>query len=363
MNTLNQYATVKSKSVQEKTKLGHSQKLQRLIPDYRPHNNKNIHKSWVKNLSSRQFSKSETEILSKRMKFAVAPRKVPVLDFVCGVEQGLKKVAHEYKSSVDLVRSRATQVLSNAKPPKSNLTKDETESFQKLQGYDDIIVLSADKGNCTVVMDKSDYDSKLLVLLNDFATYKIVTKNPNLATEKRLNSFILRSYEGKKFCFDLYKLLRSCDSVLPRIPKIHKPNVPFLPIVSFVGSATYNLSKFLKNVLSPLVGTTEYSVTNSKKFVDLLSSIKIKDFESQVSFDVVSLFTSVPIDLARSVVLKRLSSDCTLVDRTDLCVDDIMKAFDTCIKATFFVYQYINKYLAIQWSLRFRQFLLVWLWK
>ena len=239
----------------------------------------------------------------------MAPRKVPVLDFFCGVEQGLKKGAHDYKSSVDLVRSRVTHVLSNAKPPQSNLTKDETESLKKLQGYDDIIVLSAYKGNCTVVMDKSDHDSKLMVLLNDSATYKIVTKNPNLAIEKRLNSFIWRLYEGKKIRFDLYKLLRSCDSVLPRIyglPKIHKPNVPLRLIVSFVGSATYKLSKVLKNVLSPLVGTTKYSVKNSKEFVDLLSSIKIKVFESQVSFDVVSLFTSVPIDLARSVVLKRL---------------------------------------------------------
>ena len=61
------------------------------------------------------------------MKFAVAPRKVPILDFVCGVEQELKKVAHEYKSSVDLVRPRVMQILPNAKPPKSNLTKDETE--------------------------------------------------------------------------------------------------------------------------------------------------------------------------------------------------------------------------------------------
>ena len=70
----------------------------------------------------------------------------------------------------------------------------------------------------------------------------------------------------------------------------------------------------------------------------MLSSTKIKDIELQVSFDVVSLFTSVPIDLARSVVLKRLSSDCTLVDLTDLCVDDIMNAFDICMEATFFVY-------------------------
>ena len=44
------------------------------------------------------------------------------------------------------------------------------------------------------------------------------------------------------------------------------------------------------------------------------------------------------IGLARSVVLERLSSDYILVDRTDLCVADIMKAFDMSIwRRRFFV--------------------------
>ena len=89
--------------------------------------------------------------------------------------------------------------------------------------------------------------------------------------------------------------------------------------------------------MSPLVGTTKYSVKNSKEFVDLLLHIKIKDFELQVLFDIVSLFTSIPIGLARSVVLERLVSDCNLVDGNDLCVTDITKAFDICMEATFFV--------------------------
>ena len=37
-------------------------------------------------------------------------------------------------------------------------------------------------------------------------------------------------------------------------------------------------------------------------------------------------------------VLKRLSSDCTLVDRTNLRVNDIIKAFDICMEATFYAY-------------------------
>ena len=42
--------------------------------------------------------------------------------------------------------------------------------------------------------------------------------------------------------------------MLPRIyglPKIYKTNVPLRPIVSFVGSATYHLSKCHKCILSP----------------------------------------------------------------------------------------------------------------
>ena len=89
----------------------------------------------------------------------------------------------------------------------------------------------------------------------------------------------------------MYKFLCSTDSVLPRmygLTKIHKPNLPLIPIVSFVGSATYELSKFLKNILSPLVGNTVYTVKNSAEFVELIEKINILDNESQMSFDVVS---------------------------------------------------------------------------
>ena len=48
---------------------------------------------------------------------------------------------------------------------------------------------------------------------------------------------------------------------------------------NFVGSATYQLSKFLKNILSPLVGNTVYTVKNSAEFVELIEKINIHDNE------------------------------------------------------------------------------------
>lgn len=50
------------------------------------------------------------------------------------------------------------------------------------------------------------------------------------------------------------------------LPKIHKPGIPLRPIVSYCTSPLQPLAKFLKCVLSPLVGTTEHHIKNSTEF-------------------------------------------------------------------------------------------------
>ena len=149
--------------------------------------------------------------------------------------------------------------------------------MEELKQYDDIVILNPDKGNNTVVMEKLEYDKILLGLLSDSATYQVILKNPICAFEKRLNCFIWKLYKNDKI-FYLYKTLGRTDLVLPRmygLPNIHKPNVPLRPIVSFIGTATYQLAKFLKKILVPLIGSTQYTVKNSSEFVELISSIKL----------------------------------------------------------------------------------------
>ena len=84
--------------------------------------------------------------------------------------------------------------------------------------------------------------------------------------------------------------------VTPKIyglPKVHKVNLQLRPIVAFVGSSTYNLSKFLINVLSPLLKQT-YSVKNSAQFVNIVNDLRCNNLHCFVLFDVVSLFISIP---------------------------------------------------------------------
>ena len=83
-------------------------------------------------------------------------------------------------------------------------------------------------------------------------------------------------------------------------PKIHnKVGVPLRPIVSFVNSATYELSKYLCSVLSPLLNYNGFYVRNSFEFVSFVTTaLKCCENDVMVSFDVLSLFTKVPVKLA-----------------------------------------------------------------
>nr|XP_032523071.1 hemicentin-1-like [Danaus plexippus plexippus] len=65
--------------------------------------------------------------------------------------------------------------------------------------------------------------------------------------------------------------------------------------VSQIDSPTYKLAKFLSKILSPLRGHTKSFVKDSYQFVKDLKHLKLSDNDSMVSFDVQSLFTSIPV--------------------------------------------------------------------
>ena len=52
------------------------------------------------------------------------------------------------------LRGEVTQILEEAKLPKSNLTLEERKAMTRLKKDDSIVILQADKGKCLVVMNR-----------------------------------------------------------------------------------------------------------------------------------------------------------------------------------------------------------------
>ncbi|XP_063969468.1 uncharacterized protein LOC135157522 [Lytechinus pictus] len=195
-----------------------------------------------------------------------------------------------------------------------------------------------DKGNATVVMDRLDYEAKVQRLL-DSGTYRKLPRDPTPAIERRVNDKLLSLQRKDVLSRPLYRQLRSSSGLCPIIfgqPKIHKPDTPLRPIVSTRGSPTYALAQHLTNILQPLVGQGVHHVRNSKHFVEQICQMNVSNSDLLISFDVESLFTSVPVKDACAIILERLKFDRTLPDRTQLSPLEIHDLLEMCLNSTSF---------------------------
>ena len=98
-----------------------------------------------------------------------------------------------------------------------------------------------------------------------------------------------------RVCIRLCILLVVFPPKFYRLPQIHKTGNPLRPIVSSRGSVTYGVAKVLSKVLKPLVGTFLNHIQSTGDFVPRAKGLTLQPGEDLTSYDVTSLFTSVPI--------------------------------------------------------------------
>ena len=121
--------------------------------------------------------------------------------------------------------------------------------------------------------------------------------------------------------------------------KIHKEGAPLRPVISAVGTATYNTSKYLAWIVSPLVGRNGFVVQNSVQFIERTKGV-VMDLDSlMVSFDVKALYTSLPIDITTEIVKRKLADKRPWQERTMLSAEDVIELLKTCLKATYFTFR------------------------
>lgn len=202
--------------------------------------------------------------------------------------------------------------LNNAKAAPSNLNKQEQSALRDLKSDQSIIVLPADKGKGTVILDKETYHDKMMDILRDTNHFVLLTRDPTPKSEGSLVDHLCGLKKKSRMGDVIYRRLFSSDECTPKmygLPKIHKPECPLRPIVSFIGSPTYNLSKYFAELISSLTGNNNLTVWNSQEFVGPVRDEVLNEKDIMVSFSDVSLFTSVPTAVAVEVAETRFKQD------------------------------------------------------
>ncbi|XP_046395822.1 uncharacterized protein LOC124163079 [Ischnura elegans] len=129
----------------------------------------------IVNLSKLPLDPAAQSILQKGFNYALTPKKIPVEEIISGVESA---IGHLPPSAAEIVRQDACRILRmKSKTQKHNTTMAEREALRKLKENESIVILSADKGNATVVLEKEDYDKKMEDLLAE-GPYQKIDRHP-----------------------------------------------------------------------------------------------------------------------------------------------------------------------------------------
>lgn len=91
------------------------------------------------------------------------------------------------------IRQRIANVLRKIKLPSSNINKEERLVLRKLKQNNNILILSANKENTTVVLDKEDYCNKINAILADHNVYKKLKRNSISSIEKKTSPLLKSS--------------------------------------------------------------------------------------------------------------------------------------------------------------------------
>ena len=155
------------------------------------------------NLSSKQLEGPHLAALSKGLNFAPAPSSIPKAHIVASVEAAIGR-AKASESVAAKARMNVIGAISRARLPPKNITSQEARALRDLSQDESILVLPADKGKATVVMNRADYDDKIDQMLKDENTYQLLKKDPTASLEKQMNSRLLHLVRMGRLHSDVY---------------------------------------------------------------------------------------------------------------------------------------------------------------
>ena len=280
----------------------------------------------ITNLSDYVLSDIEKEALLKGLNFCIPPPKLKSGSYLSNFELlygelNLKLLFNGYeeeklffrKSLGEIAFSSMFNYNSNHHQLR-NLPKEQMDALRLISKNKDIIITKPDKGSRIVILNRTDYIEKVEAILSDTNKFKL---SPNIdfykishKIERKVRNFLLNSLKKPGLISEQeYKRLYPNGSfigILYGLPKVNKSGTPIRPICSAVGTATYQLGKFVAKIIKPAAKNSLWTdLCNTFQFV---TDIRQQELEKayMVSIDVKSLFTNIPLNKTIKFCLDRL---------------------------------------------------------
>ena len=322
-NHLIHYANNNCSKKMDRLRSKHVRKLFKLKSKQRSNVNMLDPSKVIFNYSSVALNNDQKRALVKGLSFSIPPKKFNYPDYMAEFECLYKDIHRKFKTD-DVTRADrfkcqlknlalSTFYKYNSSNPQSlnPLTRAEFRALKSLKENHDILILKPDKGNGVVILDKSDYITKVEQILSDTEKFG-PTKydDPFLQVnflQEKLRTLLRDLCKKGSISSNQYDLMYPQGTqlgIMYGTPKVHKAGCPVRPILSSINTPTYKLAKFLVKYLQP-VSVNKFTCKDTFHFVKEINSIHFKN-SYMVSFDVVSLFTNIPLDETIDICMNRL---------------------------------------------------------
>ena len=151
--------------------------------------------------------------------------------------------------------------------------------LRNLRKNKDIVITKPDKGNGVAILDWKLYNNAVEEIISDTSKYQKLNEDPTLKCKASLQRFLRKVKQKNFFNKTEYDKLYHSGSAPARIygtPKTLKfssrDSFPKLrPNVSSIGTFTYSLARFFRDLLSSLV-PIDYSCKDTFSFVSQIKN-------------------------------------------------------------------------------------------
>lgn len=332
----------------------HDKKLRTLKSKHKP-NEDNItckHEFYarVSNLTSINFNKNEMDILNKGLNYNIPHNnKDHIVQEIIYAEAAIKSIPNinSQNEARFLINNKLNKYLNKITPKLNYKYTNEVKTLKQIKeklSNNNAMITKADKGNTIVIMDTIQYSQKVNQFIEN-NNIAMINTDPSPGFVSTLNNTINR-------CTHIFNSatrhsLKPINAEAPQftgLPKIHKPNVPIRPLVNFTTAPSYKVSKKLVQIIKNSISLkNNHSTKNCTEFINKLKNVQIKPNYRIASFDIVDLYTNIPVHDTIAILKSNLGE--ANIRSTDE-INEIITLLEVVLNQNYFIFDgkyYIQK--------------------
>ena len=243
----------------------------------------------------------------------------------------------EMEEALQKVKKKITAAYKGLSKSTHNHTSAQRNALKQLAGNKEVVVKPSDKCKGLVLLNASDYVSKIGITTSG---YQVVPRNPTPKLEATTKRIIHDTMDGKVEDRVIKAIIPHCSRTaeLYGIPKDHKPDIPLRPIVSACDDPVDKLTWLLEKVVTQLLPYVPAHLKNTAQFFETLSAQYPMGFEEGTilfSVDVVNLYGNIPITEAIDGAMNLLDHHKETVETFGLDSASIRKLLEHCLTNNF----------------------------